>query len=146
MCVVCRKNSGKPYAMPDPPPLVKSRVSHTDPFTVTSTDFTGALHNRTTEGERKVYLCLFTCAVSRAVHLEIVSNLTVEYFLVDLLEEDLPSSSYCQTMGPHIYWWPTNSKAYFQPLNYQTLSHVKILNGGSYQNVLHGLVGFGNDS
>lgn len=81
MCVVCRKNSGKPYAMPDPPPLVRSQVSHTDPFTVTSVDFAGALYVCTTEGERMVYLCLFTCAVSRAIHLEIVSDLTVECFL-----------------------------------------------------------------
>ena len=32
-------------------------------------------------GETKVYICLFTCAVSRAVHLEIVTDLTVECFL-----------------------------------------------------------------
>jgi len=44
-------------------------------------DFTGALYVRTTEGERKVYLCLFTCAASRAIHLEIVTDLTVESFL-----------------------------------------------------------------
>ena len=80
-CVVCRKTSGKPYAMPDPPPLVKSRVSLAEPFAVTGVDFTGALYVRSAEGERKVYLCLFTCAVSRAIHLEIVTDLTVECFL-----------------------------------------------------------------
>ena len=80
-CVVCKKTSGKPYAMPDPPPLVKSRVSQADPFAVTGVDFTGALYVRSTEGEHKVYLCLFTCAVSRAIHLEIVTDLTVESFL-----------------------------------------------------------------
>ena len=31
-CVVCKKTSGKPYAMPDPPPLVKSRVSQARPL------------------------------------------------------------------------------------------------------------------
>ena len=31
--------------------------------------------------ENKVYICLFTCAVSRALHLEIVTDLTVETFL-----------------------------------------------------------------
>lgn len=81
-CVVCRRTTGKPYTIPDPPPLVKSRVSPTDPFAVTGVDFTGALYVRTQEGESKVYICLFTCAVSRAMHLEIVSNLTVECFLL----------------------------------------------------------------
>ena len=33
-------------------------------------------------GERKAYICLFTCACARAVHLEIVSDLSVETFLL----------------------------------------------------------------
>ena len=80
-CVVCKKTSGKPYSKPDPPPLVKSRVNQTYPFVVTGVDFTGSLYVRATEGERKVYLCFFTCAASRAIHLEIVTDLTVESFL-----------------------------------------------------------------
>jgi len=80
-CVTCRKTSGKPYAMPDPPPLVKSWVSNTDPFTVTEVDYTGVLYVRTPGGEYKVYLCLFTCAVSRAIHLEVVPDLTADSFL-----------------------------------------------------------------
>ena len=51
------------------------------PFEVTGIDFTGALYVRGNPGETKVYICLFTCAVSRAVHLEIVTDLTVECFL-----------------------------------------------------------------
>ena len=49
-CVVCKKSSGKPYTIPDPPPLVKSRVTYTNPFNVTGVDFTGALYVRSTEG------------------------------------------------------------------------------------------------
>ena len=30
--------------MPDPPPLVQSQVSHTNPFTVTGVDYAGALY------------------------------------------------------------------------------------------------------
>ena len=63
-CVVCKKTCSQLYAIPDPPPLVKSRVTLTDPFIVTGVDFTGALYVRTTEGESKAYLCLFTFAVS----------------------------------------------------------------------------------
>ena len=80
-CVICKKTSGKPYNMPDPPPLVKSRVSEMDPFQVTGVDFTGALYVQAPSGECKAYICLFTCAVSRAVHLEIVTDLTVDNFL-----------------------------------------------------------------
>ena len=38
-----------------------------DPFAVTGVDFTGALYARTSDGEGKVYLFLFTCAVSWAI-------------------------------------------------------------------------------
>ena len=80
-CVVCKKASGQPYAIPDPPPLVKYRVSNSNPFTITGVDFSGALYVRTAEGECKVYLCLFTYAVCRAIHLEIATDLTAECFL-----------------------------------------------------------------
>ncbi|XP_065895991.1 uncharacterized protein [Dysidea avara] len=81
-CVTCRKLAGRPYTAPDPPPLVKARVQQSQPFEVTGVDFTGALFVRGEgQGERKVYLCLFTCAVTRAVHLEIVTDLSVECFL-----------------------------------------------------------------
>ena len=48
---------------------------------MTGVDFTGALYAHSSEGEKKVYVCLFTCAVSRAAHLEIVVDLTVTCFL-----------------------------------------------------------------
>ena len=81
-CVVCNKLMGKPYRAPDPPPLPKVRVTESPPFTVTGVDFTGALYVKAEEEEKKVYICLFTCAATRAVHLEVVGDLTVETFLL----------------------------------------------------------------
>ena len=57
------------------------RTRQTSPFEVTGVDFTGALHVKTLDGSGKVYVCLFTCGVTRAVHLEIVNDLSVETFL-----------------------------------------------------------------
>ena len=56
-------------------------IKQSRPFEVTGVDFTGALHIKTMDGSSKVYVCLFTCGVSRAVHLEIVTDLSVETFL-----------------------------------------------------------------
>lgn len=53
-----------------------------NPFYVTGVDFTGALYIRDKEDEHKVYICLFTCATTRAVHLEVVPDLTVESFML----------------------------------------------------------------
>lgn len=49
------------------------------PFTVRGVDFTGALFVRDNSNvvEYKVYICLFTCAATRAVHLEVVGDLSV---------------------------------------------------------------------
>ena len=79
-CVRCRQVAGKPYPRPDPPPLPSVRVKEARPFEITGVDFTGALHVKEV-GDSKVYVCLFTCGVTRAVHLEIVNDLSVEMFL-----------------------------------------------------------------
>lgn len=80
-CVICKRVSGRPYSAPDAPPLPKSRTLCSKPFSVTGVDFTGALFVRSSGGEQKVYICLFTCANTRALHLEVVTDLSVENFM-----------------------------------------------------------------
>ena len=79
-CVRCRRVAGKPYLQPNSPPLPSVRVKDARPFEITGVDFTGALRVKKM-GDNKVYICLFTCGVTRAVHLEIVEDLSVETFL-----------------------------------------------------------------
>ena len=73
---------GKPYKTPDPPPLPKTRVGSARPFAVTEVDFTGTHYVKEPVGEHKAYICLFTCASTRAIHLEIVTDLSTETFLL----------------------------------------------------------------
>ncbi|XP_053372742.1 uncharacterized protein LOC128546345 [Mercenaria mercenaria] len=81
-CLVYRRTEGKAYSAPDPPPLPQYRVKDAPPFTVTVVDFSGALYVRdSSNNESKAYICLFTCAFTRAVHLELVPNLSEEDFL-----------------------------------------------------------------
>ena len=57
-------------------------ITKTLPFTVTGVDFTGALYIKCPPGtESKVYVCLFTCAATRAIHLEVVTNMSADCFL-----------------------------------------------------------------
>ncbi|XP_052227506.1 uncharacterized protein LOC127842187 [Dreissena polymorpha] len=81
-CTTCLKINSRPYRAPTSPPLPKERVSDEAPFTVTGVDFTGALHVREKTGIHKVYICLFTCASTRAVHLEVVPDLSEEIFML----------------------------------------------------------------
>jgi hypothetical protein len=87
-CVICRKAEGSPYGATTPPDLPASRVSEAPPFTNVGLDFAGPLFVReghdkegSSENSIKVYVLLFTCASTRAVHLELTPSLSVPAFL-----------------------------------------------------------------
>ena len=71
-CITCCKVTGKPYPAPDPPPLPQLRTQDVHAFMIIEVDFTGALYAQQGKEEVKVYQCFFTCAITWAVHLEIV--------------------------------------------------------------------------
>ena len=82
-CVICRKSEGRPYQGVPPPPLLEFRVKWLRPFQFTGVDFAGPLYVKSfpkREG-RKAWLCLYTCAVNRAVHLNLVPDLNTLIFL-----------------------------------------------------------------
>jgi hypothetical protein len=76
--------SGKPYRAPDHAPLPAFRVSDAPPFTVVGVDYTGAYTIRgvSPKDDQKAYICLFTCASTRAIHLELVEDLSAQSFLL----------------------------------------------------------------
>ena len=82
-CVTCRRFQGKPYCPPPPPPLPSFRVKEAQPFSFTGVDFAGPLYVRDTVAStsRKVWMCLYTCCVTRAVHLDIVPDMTAQAFI-----------------------------------------------------------------
>ena len=85
-CTVCKRCEGRPLVGPTPPPLPDFRVQQEPPFTFTGVDFAGPLHVKfgSTASESKVWICLYTCCVIRAVHLEVVPDLTTAAFLRSL--------------------------------------------------------------
>jgi len=81
-CVIYKRVQGKSYKPVESPPLPKYRIEESPPFSVTGVDLTGALNVRDRTGcQTKVYICLFTCASTRAVHLEIVQDLSQDSFM-----------------------------------------------------------------
>ena len=80
-CATCRKYEGKPYKAPPAPPLPEFRVNQAPPFTATGIDFLGPLYVKTKEKSSKVWIFLYTCCVVRALHLDVVPNLTSEGFM-----------------------------------------------------------------
>lgn len=82
-CVTCRKVEGKHCQGLPPPPLPEFRVQQSRPFQTTGVDFAGPLYVRTTgtEGTSKTWLCLYTCCATRAVHLDLVPDMTAATFI-----------------------------------------------------------------
>jgi len=84
-CRICRRWEGGPYQMPPMPPLPVERVTKIPPFTETGLDYLGPLYIRDNSRENsKVWICLFTCLTVRAIHLEVISDLSAEQFLLCL--------------------------------------------------------------
>lgn len=81
-CTICRRHEGGPYTMPMMPPLPKCRVSESVPFTYTGIDYFGPMFIKNKSESQKTWICLFTCLVTRAVHLELLHNMSAEQFLL----------------------------------------------------------------
>ena len=90
------------------PQTPKIRVTKAPPFTITGVDFTGAFFVKEGKQEKKGYICLFTCAVTREVYLEVVGDLTIEMFL--LAFRKFPVESYC-----HVTWFRIMHPPIFLP-------------------------------
>ena len=100
-CVICRRYSAMHYRPPQLPPLPEFRVQRSNPFSAVGVDYAGPLNvklgvlssdyssatpatrrqNAHTTCSGKVWVCLFTCCVTRAVHIELVTNLSSHSFL-----------------------------------------------------------------
>lgn len=83
-CVVCiRHNAEASTQLMGQLPA--ARVTPTRPFKSSGVDYAGPIQIRTAKGRGhhayKGYICLFVCMVTRAVHLEVVSDLTTQGFL-----------------------------------------------------------------
>ena len=82
-CVTCLKCEGLPYRVTTTPDLPAERVSDDPPFTHIGIDFAGPLYIKDkSSNQTKVYVCLFTCCSTRAVHLELTELLSAESFLL----------------------------------------------------------------
>ena len=85
-CIKCKKLHSRPFSKPDVPPLPSFRVEDSRPFSAVCVDYTRALNVRNDQGDlNKYYVCLFTCATTRAVHLELVEDLSAEAFIRALI-------------------------------------------------------------
>ena len=81
-CCVCRRYEGKSYRVPPPPPLPAFRVREAPPFTSSGVDFAGPLYTKFPGGSQsKVWVALYTCCITRAIHLDLIPDLSASTFI-----------------------------------------------------------------
>ena len=81
-CYGCKKFGSLSYHSTKPGQLPKDRTEKFFPFKVIGTDYVGPIYYKIKEkNELKTYILLFSCSVTRAVHLELVFNLTTTEFI-----------------------------------------------------------------
>ena len=88
-CSTCRRYEGGPYIIPTIPSLPETRVRENEAFTHTGLDYFGPLYIKESDENgrnwtSKVWIALFTCMTVRAIHLEVVRDLSTEQFLLAL--------------------------------------------------------------
>ncbi|XP_011858503.1 PREDICTED: uncharacterized protein LOC105556051 [Vollenhovia emeryi] len=76
-CTICKRYKAKRIEA-SPSILPEERIRDATAFVVSGVDFAGPLYLK--DGQ-KAWICLFTCAVYRAVHLELATSLSTEAFL-----------------------------------------------------------------
>ncbi|KRX33302.1 hypothetical protein T05_3576 [Trichinella murrelli] len=79
-CVVCRKENARCLNQ-IMAPLPKNRLVETHAFDNVRIDFAGLLYVKEGRTISKIYICLFTCMATRAIHLEPTSDMTAQSFL-----------------------------------------------------------------
>lgn len=80
-CLPCRKFLTIPFMLPTMPQLPQTRVQRSIPFNHTGLDYLGPVLIRQNAERMKVWICLFTCFTTRAIHLEVVADMTAVSFL-----------------------------------------------------------------
>lgn len=79
-CVTCKRFTSKPLDAPMSAPP-EDRVRQASAFEIVGVDLAGPIYLK---HGKKAWICLFTCAVYRALHLELLTSLSTEDFLLAL--------------------------------------------------------------
>ena len=98
-CVSCRRHKSQ-ACCEAAPPLPRDRVTEARLFQVSAFDFAGPVFS-VDSPKQKLYILLFTCSVTRAVHLELTESMTVNDFVLAFrrfaARRGIPSVVYCDS-------------------------------------------------
>ena len=82
-CFGCKKFQTAAFQKPPPGNLSNDRTSGSVPFQVVGVDYAGPIPYKIGKkrGDGKAFILLFACSLTRAIHLELLTNQTTEKFI-----------------------------------------------------------------
>lgn len=133
-CVRCFKSCAKNNILPKMGDLPKFRITPSRPFLSVAADYAGPfeLKDGKTRSKRiiKAYICIFVCLVTKAVHIEVITDLTSDGFL-SLLKRFVSRRGFCS----YIY---SDNATNFVGCNNELISIQKLVESSTVQNyVVH---------
>ena len=81
-CVTCKRVHARTLQRPSFAPLPQYRIVSAEPYSTTGVDYAGPLLVKDYGNIKKVYICLFTCMITRAIYLELAHDATAENFML----------------------------------------------------------------
>ena len=132
-CITCKKANTR-LAAQQMAPLPSWRTSPSPPFTHVGVDYAGPLLI-TKAGNQKRYILLFTCGVTRAVHLELTPTLEVGDFL-------LAFSSFVARRGQPSFMYSDNGTTFLAAskalpnLNWEFITPLSPWHGGFWERLV----------
>jgi len=84
-CIVCKKINCNAFSYPKPNDFVDGKVNFEYAYQNTGIDFTGHIYVKLGDKLCKMYILLYTCLNIRAIHLEILPDMSVKQFLLSFV-------------------------------------------------------------
>ena len=106
-CVTCKKFNALPYRPPAFPPKPKYVLDLVRPYQHVGIDFTGHLYIQSERGNVKMFLLVFTCLNVRAVHIELLPDMSTHHFLMAFMR-------FCNLYTIPRYIYSDNARTFIQ--------------------------------
>ena len=136
-CLTCQKFNSFSFRYPKMTDMPRDRMNLVRPFEHTGMDYTGHLFVRDPETKKsvKMYVLLYTCLNIRAIHLDLIPDMSTRSFLMSFLRftnlYGIPASIYTDNAksfmaGGKILADALSSNAFQEHLSYQGIKHRKL--------------------
>jgi len=97
-CITCKKLNAYSFRYPKPGQYISDKVNFDRPYTHVGIDYTGHMYTKIGGTLQKVYLLVYTCLNIRAIHLDLLPDLSCKNFLLSFIRfcnaQGMPSAVY----------------------------------------------------